>query len=103
MGEENDQFFLDGNFVQFDVQFDSKFLLNNGSHVKLGKDLIFESLGGNIESMFYEPLAQSVYLNIPSQKIMKRIQLISKHEDNFELKGESKHKCRKSYGYSHGI
>ena len=93
MGQVNDQISVDENLIHFDLGYESQFLLNNGSHIKLGQDLIFESYDGNIESMFYEPLAQSVYLNIPSQKIMKRIQLKSRHKDDFVLRGLSKYSC----------
>ena len=65
----------------------TQFLFSNGSHITLGQDLLFESSQGNIESMFYEPYAQSIYMNVPSEKLVKRKQLGSNHEDDFLVKG----------------
>jgi hypothetical protein len=83
-----EEFALDQTYLQFDTGLEkNQFLFSNGSHITLGQDLVFESSQGNVESMFYEPYAQSIYMNIPSEKLVKRKQLISNHEDDFLVKG----------------
>ena len=82
-----EEFALDQTYLQFDMGLDNQFLFNNGSHITLGQDPVFESSQGIVESMFYEPYAQSIYMNVPSEKMVKRKQLGSNHEDDFLVKG----------------
>ena len=59
---------MDQTYLQFDTGLEkNQFLFSNGSHITLGQDLVFESSQGTVESMFYEPYAQSIYINVPSE------------------------------------
>ena len=82
-----EEFALDQTYLQFDMGLDNQFLFSNGSHITLGQNLVFESSQGNVESIFYEPYAQSIYMNVPSEKLVKRKQLVSNHEDDYLVKG----------------
>ena len=71
MGDLIDESYLE-NQIHLEVTQNQSFITSNGSHVYHGQELIFESLEGHIESIFYERFAGSVYLNIPSQKLLLR-------------------------------